>query len=117
MNVLFYWIGVVATMIAVVGTAGLAALWIWANLIHRRFGLIFFATRPRRLSIAQWHSSRILPASRADEERDHWRADDFPVNQRPLLVTYRAGKRSYFVMAGYLAPRRHMPIEGRHPDA
>lgn len=114
MTDIYHWIGVgvVFTLAAIAVIAALFSLYL--NLIHGRFGLIFFARRPRRLSIASWHHGRI---SRKDEAsgNDDWPADDFPINERPFLLTYRVGKRSYFVMAGHLAPYRNRPIKGTHP--
>ena len=116
MTAAFYWIGV-GVVLSVGGLLALAVIfWLYANLIHRRFGLIFFARRRRRLSIALWYAAKVMPTSAPDRD-DDWRADDFPINRRPFLLTYRIGRRSYFLMAGYLAPRRHMQIEGKHPDA
>jgi len=114
MTDVYYWIGVGVVFTLLTLTAIGALLWLYANLIHRRFGLIFFARRPRRLSIASWYAAKVMPMG-GPERDDDWNADDFPINERPFLLTYRVGDRSYFVMAGHLAPRRHMPIEGKHP--
>lgn len=113
-NDAYYWIGVGVVFTIAPATIIFALAFAYARLIHRRFGLIFFQRRPRRLSIASWHQSKIVQLSGAPRD-DDWLADDFPVNERPFLLTCRVGGRRYFVMAGYLGPHRLAPIKGIHP--
>lgn len=114
MSGVFYWIGVAVVVAAAVAAVCLVAAWLYAVLIHRRFGLIFFRKSQRRLSIASWHQSRIIQKSQADIEVD-WPADDWPICERPFYLSYEAGKRRYFVMAGWLEPMRADSIKGKRP--
>jgi len=108
-GVVFYWIGVGAVSV-ITASAVLAGLTvIYAALLHGRFHLIFFRKTDRRLSLASWYNARMM----SDE---HFGADDFPIAQRPFLLSYNIGKRRIFIMAGVMEDRRHSPIEGKHPE-
>lgn len=110
----FYWIGVVVVALLVLGALGYALLWFYFNLLHERFGAIFFRKSERRLSIASWHAAKLVRKDQPDRD-DDWRADDWPINERPFYLSYRVGERRYFVMAGWLGPHRNSPITGKHP--
>lgn len=108
---LFYWIGVVACGALAVCIAGYVVLLAYFRLIYRRFSAILFRKSRRRLSIASWHSSRIM---RQDGENDHY-ADDWVVNERPLYVSCRIGDRRLFILAGTLKGPRSSVLKGDHP--
>lgn len=104
----FYWIGL-GVVLGLAVIALLAALiFLYAHLLHGRFGLIFFRKGKCRLSLASWYNTRLM----SDE---HYCADDWPIGPRPFYLSYEIGKRRLFVMAGTLAERRDSPIRGKHP--
>lgn len=109
----FQWFGLVIAGI-IVGMAALLGLLIaYYRLVHRRFGFILFRKGPRRLSIASWNNARLL--SRGQETP--WRADDWPVCERPFYASCRIGNRRLFILAGTIPDSpRFNAVEGVHPD-
>lgn len=108
-DVAFYWLGVGVALTVAVAVTVVALGYLYAILIHDRFGLIFFRKTQRRLSIASWYNAKLM-------NDEHFHADDWPVNERPFYLSYEIGERRLFVMAGILEPRRNMPISGKHPE-
>ena len=108
-DTIFYLIGVST----VAGLALLAALyiliWIWYTFIDGKFGFILFTKTHRRLSIACWNNSKLM-------NDKYFSADDFPIQERPLYLSYEIGKRRLFFIAGILEAGRDMPIKGIHPE-
>jgi hypothetical protein len=106
---LFWWVGylvvVIAGLLAILFVLG----WAYFQLIHGRFGAIIFRKGDRRLSIASWYNGRLM-------SDDHFTADDYPICERPLYLSYRVGGHRIFFMAGTLGPHRHAVIKGEHPD-
>lgn len=106
----FYWIGVGVTLTLAVAAIGAALIVLYAWLIRDRFGAILFRKSQRRLSLASWYNAKLL----SDVE---WMADDMPIGERPLYLSYRVGERRLFILIGTLGRYRHAPIRGRHPEA
>ncbi len=109
MNTAFMWIGVVSTAaIFLVGTI-VTIVWLYANFVHNRFGLILFRKGERRISIASWHRTKRVDAV-------SFKADDWPIGARPFYLSYRFnGERRVFVMLGIIERHRNASIEGEHP--
>lgn len=110
----FYWIGVAVSALAILAIVGVALLLFWGRLIHGRFHAILFRKGQRRLSVAAWHGSRLVSKQADDGLYDF---DDWPVNERPLYLSYRLGqKRRLFFLAGMMTGRRSSVGKGRHPE-
>lgn len=105
----FYWIGV--GVVGAVGAALCVALLFSAYVmfIHGRFEIIFFRKTKRRMSIAAWHNARLM-------NNPTFKADDFPIADRPFFLSYSVGNRRVFLMLGILDARRDSPISGEHPE-
>lgn len=104
---------IVVTLAAALFIAWVIAF-LYFRLIHSRFNVIFFKRGVRRLSIASWHPSRLTYNGdvRGDTE---WPADDHVINERPFYLSYRIGRRRYFVMMGHIGDIRSNVIKGTHP--
>jgi hypothetical protein len=109
MSEVYYWIGVGVVTTVSVAAILVALLYAYMYLINGRFQFIIFSKTERRMSLAAWYNAKLM----SDE---HYHADDFPISERPLFVSYRVGKRQLFFMTGFLEERRHMPISGKHPE-
>lgn len=111
----FWWIGVVVFALTALAVLGFAILWLWANLIHKRFNAIFFRETQRRISLASWHRTRLSMRGGEAPPEDEWPADDHVVGPRPFYLSYKIGQRRIFIMFGTLGLYRHSSIKGRHP--
>lgn len=109
MTDIFYWIGVVTVALLGFAATAVALIAAYVFLIHDRFNVIFFRKGQRRLSIASWHSSKLV-------DQDTFEVDDFLINERPLYVSYRFGRRRAFVMFGLLSDPRYRALWGKHPE-
>lgn len=110
----FHWIGVAAVATVAIAVVGAGLFWLYANFLHGRFSTILFRKGQRRLSIASWHQSRLLMRG-GDSQPNEWQADDWPVNERPLYLSFRVGNRRLFILAGLLSNVRDSVIRGAHP--
>jgi hypothetical protein len=106
----FYWIGLITSAV-VICLAVMGVLFaLYAYLIHRRFGLIFFRKGECRLSLASWHNTRLSTATK-------FGATDWPIGKRPFILTYKLKpKLTLFIMFGTMSSARYNAVEGIHPE-
>lgn len=105
----FYWIGVGVALTLAVAAIGAALIYLYAWLIHDRFGWIIFRRPERRLSLASWYNAKLM------NDTD-WGIDDMPIGPRPFYLSYRIGERRLFIMIGTLGAYRHSIARGKHPE-
>lgn len=103
-------IGYIVVILAGAAAGLFVLVCLYANLIHRRFEVIFFRKTQRRLSLAGWHHTAL-----SKTPPDEWPASDWPINERPFYASYRAFGRRFFIMAGSLGDHRFNSIKGEHP--
>lgn len=108
----FHWIGLIITCLAGACLALFIILRAYFWLIHDRFSAIFFKPSKRRISIASWHHTRLATC---ENDRSNWPADDHVVGPRPFYLSYRVGKKRFFILAGTLGEWRDRSIRGDHP--
>ncbi|MDI3491990.1 MAG: hypothetical protein PWP11_3267, partial [Thauera sp.] len=77
----FHYIGIAVCVAVAVGAIFVAAVIAHDRLIRDRFSWIPFRKGERRLSIASWHSSKLV--NRDNDREDDWPADDWPIGERP----------------------------------
>lgn len=108
-DTIIYYFGAAVLIVLTLGAIGLAGLVFYARLLHDRFELIFFRRGEQKLSIASWHSSTL------DRNGKTFKADDWPICDRPFYLSYRIGTKRYFILLGLLLKHRPSVIEGEHP--
>lgn len=112
----FWWIGAVVSAVAVFVMLAAVLLLIWGRLIHDRFHAILFRKTERRMSVASWQGSRVVSRHGPDDGMSGF--DDWPVNERPLYLSYRfSKKRRLFFLAGIMTGPRSSVGKGKHPAA
>ncbi len=111
---LFHVIGLVITSLVALAVIAAVFFYLYVKLIYKRFSWIPFCKTARRMSIASWHATRLLPRNRARDD-GLFDFDDFPINERPFFVSCTVGKRRYFVMLGFIVGPRSSVGKGKHP--
>jgi len=113
-DIIAMWAGYGLAGIIVAACAIFVVLLAYFRFVDRRFSAILFRRGERRLSLASWHSGRLI--SKHDPQPD-WQADDWPIGERPFYLSYRIGaEKRLFLMFGTMSGPRFGRVKGTHPD-